>query len=146
MKIYPSLIMNIYGNKKYVLNASLEIKNYIFDKYFGTRIIYNEDLDLLLKRENIVNDVYINICQFKSCEEIKQLQYNIFNNYKNHKLYSYNMYIESNKLNQINKTNYLKNCKYTHDIYNLNMNNKEKESQLFNIFFSDYSKFKYYNK
>jgi hypothetical protein len=135
--------MNLYGNNKNVINASLDIKNYIFDKYFGTKIIYNEDLNSLLKRENIVHDVYINICKFKSCEDIKYNHYNICNNYKNHHLYSYNMYIISNNTN---KNNLLQNCKYTHNNYNIDLNSKEKETQLFNIFFSDYSKFKYNNK
>jgi hypothetical protein len=65
------------------------------------------------------------------------------NDHNYHKnIYSYALLVTNTNTNT--EENDIINCKYIHDIYNIKNPLKEKESLLFSILFSDYSRFKFH--
>jgi len=138
---FPSLIINLIGSNKNVSVAKNEIRDYIFKNYFSFKEIENKYLKNEIERNFLTKDIYINPCQWITCDEIKNIK-QITNLNKNHKLYSYSFLVLDNK-NIINdKIKKLINCKYINNIYNINNTRIEKEDLLFSLLFSEYSKFK----
>ena len=136
-RLYPSLVINLIGSNKNISIAKNEIKDYLFHIYFSFKEIDNKSLEKEFKIDTLTKDLYINPCSWISCNEIK----NIHDLTKNHKnLYSCAFLVLDTDMN--NKNNSLINCKHIHEIYNIKNTLKEKESLLFSILFSDYSRFK----
>jgi hypothetical protein len=139
-RLYPSLIINLIGSNKHVSIAKNEIREYVFDKYFSFKEVENKYLEQELQRDCLTKDLYINPCYWISCNEIKNI-HDVMNDHNYHKnIYSYALLVTNTNTEE----NDIINCKYIHDIYNIKNPLKEKESLLFSILFSDYSRFKFH--
>jgi len=134
-----SLVINLIGSQKNIYIASNEIRDYLFDSFLGYKVIENKDIDNHFNRRNIAQDIIINKCKFLSEQEIKQLHYNIENNYLSKKLYSNTLLIKNNEYDNYIKS--LSNSTIVNNVYNIDDNLRTKHNILFNIIFNNY-----YNK
>jgi len=134
-----SLVINLIGSQKNIYIASNEIRDYLFDSFLGYKIIENKDMDNHFNRKSIAQDIIINKCNFLSNQEIKQLHYNIENNYLSKKLYSNTLLIKNNEYDNYIKS--LTKSPFVNNIYNIDDNLREKHNILFNIIFNNF-----YNK
>lgn len=136
-----SLVINLIGSQKYIYIASNEIRDYLFDSYLGYKVIENKDIDNHLNRKSIAQDIIINQCNFLSNQQLKNLHYNIENNYNNSskKLYSCALLVRSKEYD--NYINPLINSPYINNTYNIEDQFKTKHNVLFDIIFNNF-----YNK
>ena len=140
-RLYPSLIINLIGSNKNVSIAKNEIRDYSFENYFSFKELENKYIKQELERDYLSKDIYINQFFWIKCNEIKNI-HEIINDQKiNKNIYSYALLVTNTN---IEDNDYI-NCKYIHDIYNVKKSIKEKESLLFSIFFSDYSRFNFHD-
>lgn len=124
MGFYKSLIINLIGDPKHVYKSAYEIHNIVIHQRFGSKIIENENLLHQLDRR-VKRDVYINMCNQLTFQELKQMNY-LINSYRNKNIFYYNLFIfDENTFNNNSTSNY-----YIHNSLS------KKETQIKKIIYS----------
>ena len=110
--ITRKIIINLFGDRKSVDEASWEIKSFANKKFLNTSniVYYNEILTALLRKNNFLNFI-VNRCYNMSCDNISHLNNDIINTNKNWK--PYNLYVIPHATNRFTTCNFIQNCHQT---------------------------------
>ena len=133
--MFKSRIIHLFGSKKNIEYASIEIKSFIFEKGFGVKVIENNNIINELNK-NINRDVYINKIDELDYDKIYKL-HNIININYNH--LSFPFLIKSNKENTNRKNiNHVYNINHIYNIYNIDDKIIKKNMIINNILYNYY--------
>jgi hypothetical protein len=120
-------VINLFGEKKMVDYASLEIQFFSEEKVRNvSNVVYYPELLKKITSKTSINQVIINRCYSMTCNNILLLNSIIIGDWK-----PYNLYISANYKNIHEITN---ECKQFNDIYNIRFEKEIKKEKIKKIF------------
>ena len=120
-------VINLFGEKKLVDQASLEILTFSEEKFkHVSNVVYYPELLEKLTSKNSINQVVINKCYNMKFNNIIALNATIIGSWK-----PYNLYIAPNCSSN---NNILNDCKLLNGIYNIRSEKEIKRDQINKIF------------
>ena len=116
-------VINLFGEKKLVDQASLEILTFSEEKFKHiANVVYYPELLAKLTSKNSINQVVINKCYNMDCNNIILLNSTIVGMW-----IPYNLYVVPNC---INNNSILNDCKQINGIYNIRSEKMSKKDQI----------------